>query len=261
MSKYIVHDEPTLKFLSNLGNLRRKAGLTLNAISEKLNISVRTYMNYEYLRSPSLSRLFMLSEFFDYDLSDSINHKRYYGGMLQSEKKRIRYDKLIYLDEPARRFFYALKSERKKIGLTLKEVGETLGFSYSTLSDDEDNRCYPKLRIFIMLAGLYKYDISESVNYKYFYNKINTIQFRDNLKRYGLRSKELAQLTGYSEETVKRTINFASSLSLGCLSEILKVIKQEQEAEQFRKKLLRTSRGIKAKVTQGHYPHRRRNYA
>ena len=175
--------------------------------------------------------------------------------------KQIKYEKVIFLDKPAKRFFYSLKSEREKLGLTLKEVAGVLGFSFSTLSDYECQVYCPKLRIFIMLAGLYKYDISESVNYKYFYNKINTIQFRDNLKRYGLRSKELAQLTGYSEETVKRTINFASSLSLGCLSEILKVIKQEQEAEQFRKKLLRTSRGIKAKVTQGHYPHRRRNYA
>lgn len=243
MNKYIVLDEPTQQFLASLKQLRRKTGLTLKDISEKLNIPVRTYMNYEYLgRSPSLSNLFTLAEFFDYDLSDSINHKRYYGGLLHYDSfKQIKYDKVIFLDKPAKRFFYSLKSEREKLGLTLKEAAGVLGFSFSTLSDYECQVYCPKLRIFIMLAGLYKYDISESVNYKYFYGTINTTRFRDKLKRYGLSRKELAQLTGYSEGTVQRTINFNSELSLGCLSTILKIIAQEEAAYEYRQKLLKKS--------------------
>ena len=244
MNKKVMRDDPTLRFLSSLKELRLKKGLTLKTISEQLNISVKTYMNYEYFVSmPSLSNLIFISEFFDYDLSDSINHKRYYGGLPHIEIVPQKRDKkCIYLDEPAKRFLNSLRSEREKIGLTLIEAAGLLDCNFGQLADYEKLEYYPMLGMFIKLSELYKYDISDSVNYKYFYQKINKHDFRTSLKRYGLGRKELAQLTGYSEGVVNKTINFTPNLSLGCLSAILKVIEQENTAYKHRQRLLNKSR-------------------
>ena len=244
MSKKVMRDEPTLRFLSSLKELRFKKGLTLETISKKLDIPLKTYMNYEYsVTMPLLSNLFVLAEFFDYDLSGSINHKRYYGGLPQIETVPQKRDKkCIYLDEPAKRFLNSLRSEREKIGLTLIEAAGLLGCNFGQLADYEKLEYYPMLGMFIKLAELYKYDVSDSVNYKYFYQKINKHDFRTSLKRYGLGRKELAQLTGYSEGAVNKTVNFTPGLSLGCLSAILKVIEQENTAYKHRQRLLNKSR-------------------
>lgn len=255
MSKYIVQDEPTQIFLSRLKDLREQAGLLQKDFAEQINIPLSTYHKYETrLNRPSLQNLFKLTEFFDYDLSESVNHKRFYGGLIQHNSlSEIKCRKLIYLDEPAIKFLSVLRSERQKLGLSLREAASYLKCDLSTLSNYEKSENTPMIDTFIKLSELYHYDISESINYKYFYRTITAKQIKAKLKRYGLETSELSRLTGYGRYVIINTKNLYSTCSLPCLAAILKIIEQEDRAYTHRKKLLQKSRV--------NDPHRRRNYA
>lgn len=262
-NKKIILDEPTQKFLHELKNMRQVLGLSQVEAARKIGIPLKTYRYYEYGESlPSLLRLVRLLEFFNYEIPESINHKKYYGGLkrIWQEEKAI-CQKRICLDERAQKFLSELRSERKKLGLTLNEAAVRIGCDFTTLGDYERGRSAPLLGKFIKLAELYQYDISDSLNYKFFYGKIDGGMVRHKLRRYGLGMKELSKLTNYSENMITWSMYFRSECSLECLAAILKVIKQEEEQFTYRQELLKKIRANDTYLTQAHYPHRRRNYA
>lgn len=62
-----------MKFSENLLNLRLGHGLTQGALVEKLDISLRAYVNYERgLRTPPLPTLIALADFYDISLDELV---------------------------------------------------------------------------------------------------------------------------------------------------------------------------------------------
>ena len=96
--KIVVRDALTVNFLSSLKTLREQAGLTQKQLAKNVKIPLSAYGNYECgLKFPSLTRLISLAEYFDYDLSSSMNYKRYYGGLPYVKKINCRLgDKIIF---------------------------------------------------------------------------------------------------------------------------------------------------------------------
>lgn len=87
---YIVLDEPTRKFLGTLGNVRRKAGMTLRELASAIGAPLGTVKMYEQgLNLPSLGILMRLAEYFGYDLSDSVNYKVYHEEVKPPSIKRV----------------------------------------------------------------------------------------------------------------------------------------------------------------------------
>ena len=147
--------------------------------------------------------------------------------------------KCIVLDEPVRSFLVLLKSERIRAGLTQSYVAEYLHTARSTICAYERGINLPPLENLIKLAELLEYDISESINYKFFYRKIQPYQIKYNLRRYGLSYRELAELTGYREERIGEAVRMKHGGSILCLAAVLEVIEQERRAYKLRIRLCR----------------------
>lgn len=96
--KMIALDEPTLRFLGALRYFRRRIGKHQWEIAEALKLDESTYQKHELgLSYPSLENLMRLAEYFSYDLSESVNHKVYYGTLKPCAIKReLRHYDLSY---------------------------------------------------------------------------------------------------------------------------------------------------------------------
>lgn len=105
---YIVLDAPTREFLRGLRELRKKAGLSQQALSAELGIDQKAIYAYEHgLRRPTLGMLMRMAEYFGYDLSASVNYKVYRGELSPS----------------------ALKRKLRKYSLTYPELSSLTGYS------------------------------------------------------------------------------------------------------------------------------------
>ena len=144
--------------------------------------------------------------------------------------------KLIVLDEITRKFLSELRTERKLRGLTLKETAGYIGCVFSKISEFERGDVYPSLETLMRLSELYEYDISGSVNYRYYHGKISSNKILSEMKRYKLTCKELTCLTGFGLLAIYRAVHMDRGASLECISSILSVIEREKELSRFRER-------------------------
>ena len=107
-------DEPTKKFIRSLKFLIwEKTGMSVSQFAKSLNIS--SSLMYQYIsfkKIPSIRRLMFLVNYFDYDLSESINYKLYH-------KKIVLWD---------------LKARMRNIGMTFREASQILNCKYRSLN-------------------------------------------------------------------------------------------------------------------------------
>lgn len=82
-------------------------------------------------------------------------------------------NKKICLDEVSVRFLRLLKSERLKAGLSQSELGKLVGTKRSLISTYENKSRIPTVGYFVKLAEVLGYDLSSSVNYKYYHGLID----------------------------------------------------------------------------------------
>lgn len=153
--------------------------------------------------------------------------------------------KCIILDEPARSFLASLRAERVRAGLTQSYVAECLNIARSTVGSYEHGINLPPLENLIKLAELLEYDISDSLNYKFFYRKIQPYKIKYNLRQYGLSYRELSELTGYEEERIGEAVRMKPKCSILCWAAVLGVIEQERKAYKIRKHLCRRTRAAR----------------
>ena len=144
--------------------------------------------------------------------------------------------KEIFLDEPVKKFLASLKSLRIKAGKSRYEIADILNTTYHVIWDWEFGRCYPHLKSLIRLAEIFNYDISESLNYKYFYKTISSQVIKDSMRRYGLNYLELEQITGFNHNRVRASILLRNDGTISCLAAVLAVIEQERKFSQFRRR-------------------------
>lgn len=147
--------------------------------------------------------------------------------------------KKIALDAITCKFLTALRSERIRRGLTLKETAGYIGCTFGKISEFERGEAYPALETLMRLSELYDYDLSGSVNYRYYHRKIHSCIIWREMKRYKLTCKELTGLTGYGLLAIYRAVHVESGLSLECLNAVISVIKREKESERIRRKVCR----------------------
>lgn len=144
--------------------------------------------------------------------------------------------KMIVLDEPTKKFLGALKAERQKAGLHQREVAEALKLDESTYQKFELGIKSPSLENLMRLAKYFSYDLSESVNHKFFYRTLEICDIKQKLRRYDLSYSELSEQTGYSIDRISCSIRMKPEGSIACLYAVLEVIRHEQESEKFRMK-------------------------
>ena len=124
----IALDEPTRNFLCSLRNLREQSGMSLRYTAECLGIHNSALFDDENgKRKPTLSTLMKLAEFFEHDLSGSINYKFFHGKLCASE---IKHKLTMYgLTYPELSKLTGYDAERIADAVNLREQGSILCLS------------------------------------------------------------------------------------------------------------------------------------
>ena len=146
--------------------------------------------------------------------------------------------KQICLDEVSLRLLHSLKSERARKCLSQKELGDMLGVNRVVISHYESGRSLPSLCHLIKLSEIFGYDLSTSVNYKYWHGQIDWWKLRKQLTYHGFTCTELSGYIGYGISTVCLVFQGDPKCSLGCLNAILETFENERNMLKFRKELL-----------------------
>ena len=110
--KMILLDEPTSKFLGTLKSTRQNAGMHQWQVAEAVKVKEKTYQKFELgVKVPSLENLMTLARFFGYDLSESLNHKVFYGKI-----------KPYYIKQKLRRYDLSYSELSKRTGYTIDRI-------------------------------------------------------------------------------------------------------------------------------------------
>ena len=148
-------------------------------------------------------------------------------------------NKLIALDDVTVDFLKNLRALRENLGYTQYYVAQQVDVKRSSIIDYEKRRVNPTLLTLIRLAEVLKFDISESINYKFFYGKIKKSKIREDMRSFALSFREIARIIGISRDSVRVTVRFLPKASIPCLLAILQVIEHEKQAFAVRQHLTR----------------------
>ena len=136
--------------------------------------------------------------------------------------------KCVALDAVTAEFIATLKERRLSAGLTQKSLAYVIGVNVTSVSDYERGRAMPSLRNLIRLASVLGYDLSDSINYKFFYRQINVATLRSMFNKLGMSYMELSKLTGYDARLVKDSLLQTPTGSLPCLYAVNAVLERER---------------------------------
>lgn len=85
------------------------------------------------------------------------------------------------LDAPTKRFLGKMKSLREDAGLSLGALAVAVGVSKTTVLRMETKDELPFIHNLLKVASALKYDISDSVNYKYYHGEVSPEKIEDML--------------------------------------------------------------------------------
>lgn len=147
--------------------------------------------------------------------------------------------KSVVLDSTTSEFLKNLRSIRKSLGLTLDCVAHRIGATRSSLINYEKGKQSPDLLKLIKLAELLNYDISESINYKFFHGKIRADHMHRKMKYFGLSIAEISRITGYCIRRVSESVNVKPEASISCIYTVLQVFKHEKKLLALREAIIK----------------------
>ena len=136
-------------------------------------------------------------------------------------------NKNILLDVPTSTLLSSLGQRRIDFGMSVKELAKELSLSPRSIRCYELGHYPPTLLNLINISEFFRYDLSKSLNYKFFHGLIRADKIKARMKSLGMTCTELAQLTGYCRGIVYETINLRSGTSLFSLSTVLNVLGKE----------------------------------
>lgn len=147
--------------------------------------------------------------------------------------------KNIALDDITAEFLCNLRHLREAQGFTQKFIAEYANTTRTCVTCYEQGKSIPSLRTLIKLAEVLKYDISQSVNYKFFYRKINPDKIMKSIRVHGFSFVEISSIVGYSPEKVSLAVRAKPNASIQCLHEIMQLLQRERIAYTVRQHITR----------------------
>ena len=124
------------------------------------------------------------------------------------------------------------------MGISQRKLGQMIGCVRSLISVYESGERIPSVSNLVKLAEVLEYDLSTSVNYKYWHRKIDWQNLRKQLEYYGFTVRELSVYVGYGESAVDKVFWQIRGFSLSCLNAILGIFEDERRLLDFRNELL-----------------------
>ncbi len=133
-------------------------------------------------------------------------------------------NKKILLDIPTSSLLSSLRNRRETYGLSVSQLAEKLCVNRSTIDRYERRDYPPTLLTLINMSEFFSYDLSASLNYKFFHRQICADELKARIKSMGLTSNELASLTGYSKAAINVAIRLSDDTSIFCLNAVLNAL-------------------------------------
>ena len=135
-------------------------------------------------------------------------------------------NKKICVDEIVIEFMRSLKAEREKRGFTMRMLAEKAGCGESTLAHYEDMSHFPRtVGILMRLSEALGYDISGSINYRYYHGQIDIAGIRERIASSGLTVSEIENRAGCDKIF---TPGGEDIISLNALSSVLRVLDEAE---------------------------------
>ena len=150
--------------------------------------------------------------------------------------------KAIALDDITIEFLKNMRSIRKNLGFSQAAIAKAVGYERTTIVAVELGHAYPCLELLLRLADFFHFDISQSINYKFFHRKIDTARIKKSIRLYGLSFKEISHITGYCPEFISSSVRMKPDASAICLQAILNVLRKERIAFLVREHLIAGTR-------------------
>ena len=138
-------------------------------------------------------------------------------------------NKNVLLDVPTSTLLSSLEQRRIDFGLSVKELAKKLSLSPRSIRCYELGHYPPTLLNLINISEFFRYNLSPSLNYKFFHGLIHSDEIKARMKFLGLTCVEVARLTGYSAKTISSAININASTSIFCLNAVLSVLDRGTE--------------------------------
>ena len=133
-------------------------------------------------------------------------------------------NKQVLLDIPTSSLLSSLKQRRLTYGLSITELADKLCISRRSIACYERKEYPPTLLTLINIGEFFSYDLSDSLNYKFFHGLIRSDEIKERIKFVGLTCVELACLTGYSVKSIYSAIHISANASIFCLDAVLKAL-------------------------------------
>ena len=147
----------------------------------------------------------------------------------------------IHLDEETQRNLRNMRADRKRLGLSRKDLADRLGVKYSAVADYELGRNAPHLEKYLLLAEIFGWDIKDSVNYKFAHTTAR-YDLKKRARTYGLSTEELSLLTNLSQDTIENALYMPKLGTLNGFAAILEVIQEEERRSKLTQELTRKSK-------------------
>ena len=146
-------------------------------------------------------------------------------------------DKYIFVDEDTLKLLKSIKPERKKRGLSLRQLADLTGITPQSLSRYENLIHSPVLENFLILAAFFNWDISNNINFLFTNYEKNLRYFRRFRHSHGFSRKEIQELTALTHTPV--WMFFSGKGSILAFALISSIFDEEHRLTTFRQYLLR----------------------
>ena len=132
-------------FARRLREQREKRGISQNEMASILNIKETAYQHYEYGRvKPKVETLTKMAEFFEVSTDFLL------GLTDNNETKRSKFE-----DNIKKSIATILRAERKRIGITQKQMADQLNLGYTTYQQYENCKRMPLNELLVHMANYF----------------------------------------------------------------------------------------------------------
>lgn len=149
--------------------------------------------------------------------------------------------KHIYLDAETVENVKSLISERKRKGVTQREVSEETGIPQSNIARYERGEICPTLGKYLKLAEYFGWDIRGSVNY-IFSHKDKAIQKSQTLRKRkragGWNYEELSREVNTTRQAVQGTCNLTRDASARTFGRLMELFEREKRLDQVKRDVM-----------------------
>ena len=157
--------------------------------------------------------------------------------MLTEEQLKRKY---LYLDEETLRNLERMVSERKRRGITRKDLSAQTGIPQSCLARYEHGTGYPTQGNYLKLAEFFEWDIRGNANYIFSHRELALKQcraLRAEKNATGWDYEELGQELNISRQVVQATCRLTPQGTARTFGKLLEVFAEERRRERIRRKM------------------------